>query len=207
MKSHRIAFAFVTISFIAVSGGAAAALSAPSSAASTTALSETSPVISQALPGQGSIVGPALLGTSTNVMLTSTASTTATASATIGAGVLSEHNKLAISGSCVVTSSTNQKTCNMSVMYTDPAGKPVIGVPVTIATMNGEGSFTSVTGPLLIKIAPGKVIQYSGNLPGSAAQDVAAFIVSADATNTLFVALTPDGLRAQSNFASSTSMQ
>jgi hypothetical protein len=73
--------------------------------------------------------------------------------------------------------------------------------------MNAEGSFTSVTGPLLIKNAPGKVIQYSGYLSGSAAQDIASFIVSADATNTLFVALTPDGLRAQSNFASSTSVQ
>jgi hypothetical protein len=95
----------------------------------------------------------------------------------------------------------------MSVTYTDPAGKPIIGVPVTIATMNAEGSFTSVTGPLLIKTAPGKVVQYSGYLSDNSAQDVAAFIVSADATNTLFVALTPDGLRAQSTFASSTSMQ
>jgi hypothetical protein len=46
--------------------------------------------------------------------------------------------------------------------------------------MNAEGSFTTVTGPLLIKNAPDKVI----------AQDVASFTVSADATNTLFVALT-----------------
>jgi hypothetical protein len=38
-------------------------------------------------------------------------------------------------------------------------------------------------------------------------QDIASFIESADATNTLFVALTPDGLRAQSHFASSTYMQ
>jgi hypothetical protein len=95
----------------------------------------------------------------------------------------------------------------MLITYTDPAGKPVIGVPVTIATMNAEGSFTSVTGPLLIKSAPGKVIQYSGYLSGNSAQDIASFIESADATNTLFVALTPDGLRAQSHFASSTWMQ
>jgi hypothetical protein len=63
--------------------------------------------------------------------------------------------------------------------------------------MNAEGSFTTVTGPLLIKNAPDKVI----------AQDVASFTVSADATNTLFVALTPGSLRAQSNFASSTVIQ
>jgi hypothetical protein len=95
----------------------------------------------------------------------------------------------------------------MSVTYTNPAGLPVIGIPVTLATMNAEGSFTSVTGPLLIKTAPGKVVQYSGYLSGTPAQDIASFIESADATNTLFVALTPDGLRAQSHFASSTFVQ
>jgi hypothetical protein len=140
-------------------------------------------------------------------MLASTASTTAGASTTIGLGIPSEHNKLSLSGSCVVTTSTNQKMCNMSLTYTNAAGQPVIGIPVTLATMNAEGSFTSVTGPLLIKNSPGKVIQYSGYLPDNSAQDIAAFIVSADATNTLFVALTPDGLRAQSNFASSTVTQ
>jgi hypothetical protein len=103
--------------------------------------------------------------------------------------------------------STNQKTCNMLVTYTNAAGQPIIGIPVTLATMNAEGSFTSVSGPLLIKNAPGKVVQYSGRLSSSQAQDVASFIESADATNTLFAALTPDGLRAQSTFASSTSMQ
>ena len=205
MQSHRITFLIFVTAVVVFSAGVATALTASSTASSTVA--QTSVATNQALPGQGSIVGAALVGTSTSVMLASTASTTASASTTIGAGVLSEHNKLAISGSCVVTSSTNQKTCNMSVTYTDPAGKPIIGVPVTIATMNGEGSFTSVTGPLLVKSSPGKVIQYSGYLPGSAAQDVASFIVSADATNTLFVALTPDGLRAQSHFASSTWMQ
>jgi hypothetical protein len=41
----------------------------------------------------------------------------------------------------------------------------------------------------------------------NSAVDVASFIVSANATNTLFVVTTPDGLRAQSNFASSTYMQ
>jgi hypothetical protein len=188
---------------LALSGGIAAALAVPSSASSSGSVPETSVTISQALPEQGSIVGPALLGTSTNMMLASTAS----ASKTIGAGVLSEHNKLAISGSCVVTSSTNQKTCNMSVTYTNPAGQPIIGVPVTIATRNAEDSFTSVTGPLLIDNKPGKVVQYSGRLGSNPAVDVASFIVAADATNTLFVVTAPDGLRAQSDVASSTIVQ
>jgi hypothetical protein len=83
----------------------------------------------------------------------------------------------------------------------------VLGVPVTIATMNGEGMFIDVDGPLLLKNAPGKVVQYSGNLPGLAAQDVATYVGPASAMSTLFVVLTPDGLRAQTIFASSTAMQ
>jgi hypothetical protein len=54
---------------------------------------------------------------------------------------------------------------------------------------------------------PGRVFQYSGTLLGKSAQDIASFIESADATNTLFVVTTPDGLRAQSTFASSTVVQ
>jgi hypothetical protein len=86
-------------------------------------------------------------------------------------------------------------------------GTPVLGVPVTIATMNAEGMFMDVNGPLLLKSAPGKVVQFSGNLPGVAAQDVATYIGPATATSTLFVALTPDGLRAQDTFSSSTVIQ
>jgi hypothetical protein len=64
-----------------------------------------------------------------------------------------------------------------------------------------------VDGPLLLKNTSGKVVQYSGILPGVSAQDVATYIGPATATSTLFVALTPDGLRAQTTFASSTAMQ
>jgi hypothetical protein len=98
----------------------------------------------------------------------------------------------------------HQKRCNMAVSYTNATGNAVIGIPVRIATMNGEGTFTDVDGPLLIKNVPGQVFQCSGILPGNPAQDVASFIESADATSTRFVALTPDGLRAQDTFASST---
>ncbi len=86
-------------------------------------------------------------------------------------------------------------------------GDPVLGVPVTIATMNGEGMFMDADGPLLLKNVSGKVVQYRGNLPGVAAQDVATYVGPATATSTLFVVLTPDGLRAQTTFASSTAMQ
>lgn len=69
------------------------------------------------------------------------------------------------------------------------------------------GTFTYVDGPLLINNAPGKVFQYSGIPPNTTAEDVASFIESADATNALFVVTTPDGLRAQDSFASSTAVQ
>lgn len=64
-----------------------------------------------------------------------------------------------------------------------------------------------VTGPLLLKEAPGTVVQYSGTLPNTSASDVAAYVGPATATSTLFVVTTPDGLRAQSTFASSTAVQ
>jgi hypothetical protein len=73
--------------------------------------------------------------------------------------------------------------------------------------MNGEGMFMDVDGPLLLKNAPGKVVQYSGVLPGVAAADVATYVGPATATSTLFVVLAPDGLRAQDTFASSMVMQ
>jgi hypothetical protein len=130
------------------------------------------------------------------------AAQTAAASTTPGKGILSEHNKLGISGSCAVKTSGNAKQCAIYVTYTTATGDPVLGVPVTIATMNGEGMFMDVDGPLLLKNVSGKVVQYSGNLPGVTAQDVATYIGPATATSTLFVVLTPDGLRAQSDFAS-----
>jgi hypothetical protein len=73
--------------------------------------------------------------------------------------------------------------------------------------MNGEGGFFDVNGPLLLKNVAGKVVQYSGILPNTDAADVATYIGPATATSTLFVVTTPDGLRAQSTFASSTSVQ
>jgi hypothetical protein len=140
-------------------------------------------------------------------VLPSFATTTAAASPTPGKGILSEHNKLGITGSCVVKTSGNAKQCAIYVTYTTATGTPVLGVPVTIATMNGEGMFMDVDGPLLLKNVAGKVVQYSGNLPGIAAADVATYVGPATATSTLFVVLTPDGLRAQTTFASSTSIQ
>jgi hypothetical protein len=137
-------------------------------------------------------------------MLLSATSTTIAGTTTPGLGVLSEHNKLGLTGSCVVTTATHQKQCDMAVTYTTATGEPVIGIPVMIRTMNAEGSFVDVDGPLLIQKGPGKVVQYSGILQNNPAQDVASFIESADATNTLFVVTTPDGLRAQDTFASST---
>jgi hypothetical protein len=97
--------------------------------------------------------------------------------------------------------------CVMYVTYTTAEGDPVLGIPVRIATMNGEGSFTDYVGPLFIQESAGKFFQYSGILPNTAAQDVATYLGPASATSTLFVATTPDGLRAQSTFASSTIMQ
>jgi hypothetical protein len=120
--------------------------------------------------------------------------------------VLSEFNTLGISGSCVVTKATNQKQCDIQVTYRSATGALVVGVPVKIATMNGEGAFTNVDGPLLISNKPGVVVQSSGTLANNLA-DVATYLGSADATSTLFVVTTPDGLRAQSTFASSTSVQ
>ncbi len=72
--------------------------------------------------------------------------------------------------------------------------------------MNGEGSFVDDNGPLLIKETPGKLLQYSGILPGISVQDVATYVGPASATSTLFVVTTPDGLRAQDTFASSTAV-
>jgi hypothetical protein len=214
MNTNRIALAVVsTLAVIAVAAIAfnvqrAAALTSTSS--STTAQTTTAPepiAISQALPGQGSIVGGLLAGSSSPTVLPSFATTTAAASTTPGKGILSEHNKLSVTGSCVVKTSGNAKQCAIYVTYTTATGTPVLGVPVTIATMNGEGMFMDFNGPLLLKNAPGKVVQYSGILPGVAAQDVATYVGPATATSTLFVVLTPDGPRAQDTFASSTSMQ
>jgi hypothetical protein len=82
-----------------------------------------------------------------------------------------------------------------------------MGIPVTIQTMNGEGGFFDVNGPLLLKNVAGKVVQYCGNLPDTEAEDVATYIGPATATSTLFVVTRPDGLRAQSTFASSTTVR
>jgi hypothetical protein len=210
--SLRTTVATLAILLVVVSGGAATALTASSTATSTasttTAVAPEPVTLSQALPGQGSIVGGVLLGSSSPTVLPSFATTTAAASTTPGKGILSEHNKLSITGSCVVKISGNAKQCAIYVTYTTAAGDPVLGVPVTIATMNGEGMFMDVDGPLLLKnTSSGKVVQYSGILPGVSAQDVATYIGPATATSTLFVVLTPDGLRAQTTFASSTAMQ
>jgi hypothetical protein len=204
MKFRRVIFIAVTILFVTLSGGFAAALTASSTG------TQTAPAvgaISQALPGQGSIVGGTLLDSSYPTVLPSFATTTAAASTTPGKGILSEHNKLGITGSCVVKTSGNAKQCAIYVTYTTATGTPVLGVPVTIATMNGEGMFMDVDGPLLLKNVSGKVVQYSGILPGVSSQDVATYVGPATATSTLFVVLTPDGLRAQDTFASSTAVQ
>jgi len=220
MNTNRIGLAVVTtVALLAVGAIAlnvqwAAALSNATSSTttvqtSTPAVPSTSPiVISQALPGQGSIVGGDLVGSSSPTVLPSLATTTAAGTTTPGLGVQSEHNKLRVTGSCVVKTSGNAKQCAIYVTYTTAAGDPVLGVPVTIATMNGEGMFMDVDGPLLLKnTSSGKVVQYSGILPGVSAQDVATYIGPATATSTLFVALTPDGRRAQDTFASSTVIQ
>jgi hypothetical protein len=203
MKIHRITFAIFSIRLVALSGGIATPLTA-SSTPSTATAPEEAPGITQALPGQGSIVGSISLGSSTSTVLPSLATTTAAGTTTAGLGIPSEHNQLGISGSCVVTQSSNAKQCNIYITYTTPTGDLVIGLPVTIRTMNAEGSFVDVDGPLLIQEAPGKVVQYSGILPNTSAVDVATYVGPATATSTLFVVTTPDGLRAQSTFASST---
>src|SRR5262249_44506234 len=141
-----------------------------------------------------------------NIVLPSLATTTAAGTTTIGVGVLSEHNRVGISGSCVVTQSSNAKQCDIYIAYTTPTGDQVMGVPVTLRTMNAEGSFVDFDGPLFIKEGPGKLVQYSGILPNTSAVDVATYVGLATATSTLFVVTTPDGLRAQSTFASSTAM-
>src|SRR5262249_39849391 len=154
----------LVILFVTFTGGVATALTASSTQSSQTTAPEQAPSISQALPGQGSIVGEPLLGSTTPTVsvLPSFATTTAAATTTVGLGGLSEHNKLGITGSCVVTQSSNVNQCVMYVTYTTRTGDPVIGVPVTIRTMNAEGSFVDVDGPLFIKEGPGKVVQYSG---------------------------------------------
>jgi hypothetical protein len=215
MTSHRITFVVIISLLLVVSAASiikirvAAALTASSTAASTVTLPQSSQAvdISQALPGQGSIVPASPVDSSSNAVLPLLATTTAAASTTPGLGVLSEHNKLAMTGSCVVTQSSNAKQCDIYVTYTTAAGDKVLGIPVTIATMNGEGGFFDVNGPLLLKNVAGKVVQYSGILPNTKAADVATYIGPATATSTLFVVTTPDGLRAQSTFASSTVMR
>jgi len=198
MNFHRVALSIVAILLLAISGSAAAALTASST--------DTTTTIGQALPGQGSIVGELLLGSTTPVIsvLPSLATTTGAATTTPGLGALSEHNKVSITGSCMVTQSANAKQCAIYVTYTTPGGDPVLGIPVTIRTMNAEGSFVDIDGPLFIQEGPGKAVQYSGILPGVSAVDVATWVGPATATSTLFVVTTPDGLRAQSTFASST---
>jgi hypothetical protein len=111
-------------------------------------------------------------------LVAATSSATSTGETT---GVLSEFNKLGISGSCVVTRATNQKQCDIQVTYRSAAGALVVGVPVKIATMNGEGAFTNVDGPLLISNKPGVVVQ-SGTLANNLA-DVATYLGNADATS------------------------
>jgi hypothetical protein len=207
IRSLHVSVAILTFVLVAVAVNFAAALTASSSTSSTASQTSQPIAISQALPGQGSIVGAALLGSSTPTVLPTLATTTAAATTSIGVGVLSEHNKLGITGSCVVTQSSNVKQCVMYVTYATPAGDPVIGIPVRIATMNGEGSFIDDNGPLLIKETPGKLFQYSGILPNTSVQDVATYVGPATATSTLFVVTTPDGLRAQSTFASSTAVR
>jgi hypothetical protein len=183
----RIVFSVLAILIVPLSSGFAIALTASNSAPSTETILPGSVVSpAQALPGQGSIVGALLAGSSSPTVLPSFATTTAAASTTPGQGILSEHNKLSVTGSCVVKTSGNAKQCAIYVTYTTAAGDPVLGVPVTIATMNGEGTFMDVDGPLLLKNTSGKVVQYSGILPGVSAQDVATYVGPATATSTLF---------------------
>jgi hypothetical protein len=212
MTLPRITFVIITVCLMVgsvaalMTSGVAGALVASSTPSTATAPEQT-PSITQALPGQGSIVGGILLGSSTSTVLPSLATTTAAATTTIGLGVPSEHNNLGVTGSCVVTQSSNAKQCAIYVTYTTPTGDPVLGIPVTIRTMNAEGSFVDVDGPLLIQEGPGKVVEYSGILPNTSAADVATYVGPASATSTLFVVTTPDGLRAQSTFASSTAVR
>src|SRR5215472_10811394 len=102
MTFYRITLAILTILFAALSGGIATALTASSSPLSTSTEPLTAePIeISQALPGQGSIVGELLLGSSSPTVLPSFATTTAAATTTPGLGKPSEHNKVGITGEC-----------------------------------------------------------------------------------------------------------
>jgi len=89
MTFHRIPLAIFTLALVTATGGVATALAASSSTTPT-----STATVSQALPGQGSIVGGALLGSSSPTVLPSFATTTAAASTTPGKGILSEHSKL-----------------------------------------------------------------------------------------------------------------
>jgi hypothetical protein len=138
MKSHRIGFIVIIVFALAVSAASiiklrsVAALSVPPS-------TDTSALVAAA--------GAADLGSTT--IDTSVAAAPAEASVvatTTTTSVLSEFNKLSISGSCVVTKATNQKQCDMAVTYTSATGVPVVGIPVTIGTLDGEGAFTNVDG-------------------------------------------------------------
>ena len=207
MNSHRTSLIIVTIALAGLCGGTATALTSASSTTTVqTAMATTSiATVPSTLQSIGRpIVAGLLIGSASSAVLPSLATTTAAGTTTPGLGVLSEHNKLGITGSCVVTQSSNAKQCDIYVTYTTPTGDPVIGLPVTIRTMNAEGSFVDVDGPLLIQEGQGKVVQYSGILPNISAADVATYVGPASATSTLFVVTTPDGLRAQSTFASST---
>jgi hypothetical protein len=92
------------------------------------------------------------------------------------------------------------------VTYTSPTGVPVVGQPVTIATLDAEGTFIDVDGSRLVSKRQGGVVLTSANL-GNNQEAVASFVIPADATSTLFIALTPDGLRAQSTFADTTTVR
>jgi hypothetical protein len=65
---------------------------------------------------------------------------------------------------------------------------------------------SDVDGPRLVSKRQGGVIITSANL-GNNQQAVASFLIPADATSTLFIALTPDGLRAQSTFLDTTTVR
>jgi hypothetical protein len=202
MKSHSVAFIgvilFVLVVFVAsdITLRSVAALGAPAS-------EEASAV--EAVAG-ASEVGSTTAETSVSVAPSEDSSGSAKTGVTAPVettSVLSEFNKLSITGSCVVSKATNQKQCEISVTYTSPNGVPVVGIPVTIATMDGEGTFANVDGPQLMGNRPGRVDLRSANL-GNGHQADATFVISADATSTLFIALTPAGLRAQSTFVDTT---
>jgi hypothetical protein len=121
MGSYHVALSALIASLVVVSGSVATALTAASSASTTPAvpLNDQPVALSQALPGQGSIIGGILLGSSTSTVLPSLATTTAAATTTPGLGVPSEQNNLGITGSCVVTQSSNAKQCDIYVTCRD----------------------------------------------------------------------------------------